>query len=461
MVIYAMFENDTICAVSTPSGEGGIGIIRVSGREAVAMAARIFRPKNGVDIRSAKSHRIHYGHIVDPENGESVDEVLLSVMRTPATYTREDVVEIDCHGGMAPLWRTVRLLLAGGARQAEPGEFTKRAFLNGRIDLAQAEAVMDIIRARTEMSLRAANEQLRGGLSKRITDLREQLIGMLAGVEAGVDFPDEEIETPSGGTLSDAIVKAMDEIDSLLRSYAFGRLLREGIAATIVGRPNVGKSSLMNALLQQDRAIVTDIPGTTRDVIEESLNIEGVMVRIIDTAGIRDTHDMVEAEGVKRSLAAIEAADVAIVVLDGSEALHEGDKRVLQAVLGKNTIVVINKADRPRRMGDEPGLGQAIAVSCSTGEGLDKLRSAIAGMVKQGKTDAAEHAWAVNDRHRTALEQARSSLEKALASAQDRQSPELIAVDLRDALDHIGTIIGATYTEDILERIFSDFCIGK
>lgn len=461
MVIYAMFENDTICAVSTPSGEGGIGIIRVSGREAVAMAARIFRPKNGVDIRSAKSHRIHYGHIVDPENGESVDEVLLSVMRTPATYTREDVVEIDCHGGMAPLWRIVRLLLAGGARQAEPGEFTKRAFLNGRIDLAQAEAVMDIIRARTEMSLRAANEQLRGGLSKRITDLREQLIGMLAGVEAGVDFPDEEIETPSGGTLSDAIVKAMDEIDSLLRSYAFGRLLREGIAATIVGRPNVGKSSLMNALLQQDRAIVTDIPGTTRDVIEESLNIEGVMVRIIDTAGIRDTHDMVEAEGVKRSLAAIEAADVAIVVLDGSEALHEGDKRVLQAVLGKNTIVVINKADRPRRMGDEPGLGQVIAVSCSTGEGLDKLRSAIAGMVKQGKTDAAEHAWAVNDRHRAALEQARSSLEKALASAQDRQSPELIAVDLRDALDHIGTIIGATYTEDILERIFNDFCIGK
>ena len=456
-----MFENDTICAVSTPSGEGGIGIIRVSGRDAVDIAARIFRPKGGADIRSAESHRIHYGHIVDPENGESVDEVLLSVMRTPATYTREDGVEIICHGGMAPLWRTVRLLLAGGARQAEPGEFTKRAFLNGRIDLAQAEAVMDIIRARTEMSLRAANEQLRGGLSKRITAVREQMVGMLAGVEAGVDFPEEEIETPSGGTLSGAIAGAMDDIDSINRSYAFGRLLREGIAVTIVGRPNVGKSSLMNALLQQDRAIVTDIPGTTRDVIEESLNIEGVMARIIDTAGIRDTHDMVEVEGVKRSLAAIEAADVAIVVLDGSEALHDGDKRVLQSVLGKNTIVVMNKADRPKRIGDEPGLGKAIAVSCSTGEGLDKLRSAIAGMVKQGKTDAAEHAWAVNDRHRTALEQARSSLEKALASAQDRQSPELIAVDLRDALDHIGTIIGATYTEDILERIFNDFCIGK
>lgn len=456
-----MFENDTICAVSTPAGEGGIGIIRVSGREAVDLAARIFRPRSGVDIRSAKSHRIHYGHIVDPENGESVDEALLSVMRTPATYTREDVVEINCHGGMAPLWRTVRLLLAGGARQAEPGEFTKRAFLNGRIDLAQAEAVMDIIRARTEMSLRAANEQLRGGLSKKITDLREKLVGMLAGVEAGVDFPEEEIETPAGGTLSGAIAGALDDIDLINRSHAFGRLLREGIAATIVGRPNVGKSSLMNALLQQDRAIVTDIPGTTRDVIEESLNIEGVMVRIIDTAGIRDTHDMVEAEGVKRSLAAIEAADVAIVVLDGSEALHEGDKRVLQAVLGKNMIVVINKADRPRRIGDEPGLEQAIAVSCSTGEGMDRLRSAIAGMVKEGKTDAAEHAWAVNDRHRTALEQARSSLEKALASAEDRQSPELIAVDLRDALDHIGTIIGATYTEDILERIFNDFCIGK
>jgi tRNA modification GTPase len=456
-----MFENDTICAVSTPAGEGGIGIIRVSGGQALDVAARIFRPKGGGDLRNTKSHRIHYGHVVDPENGESVDEVLLSVMRSPATYTREDVVEINCHGGMAPLWRTVRLLLAAGARQAEPGEFTKRAFLNGRIDLAQAEAVMDIIRARTEMSLRAANEQLRGGLSKQVSAVREQLVGMMAGVEAGVDFPEEEIETPAGGSLPDALGKTIEEIDSLLRSYAFGRLLREGIAATIVGRPNVGKSSLMNALLQQDRAIVTAVPGTTRDVIEESLNIEGVMVRIIDTAGIRDTHDMVEAEGVKRSLAAIEAADVAIVVLDGSEALHEGDKKVLRSVHGKNTIVVINKADQPRRIGAEVGLEQAVMVSCSTGEGLDKLRSAVAGMVKQGKTAASEHTWAVNDRHRTALEKTRSSLKKALASAKDRQSPELIAVDLRDALDHIGLIIGATYTEDILDRIFNDFCIGK
>jgi tRNA modification GTPase len=456
-----MSEQETICAVSTPVGEGGIGIIRVSGKDAIEIAARLFRPKRGGDIRVSKSHRILYGNIVDPEDGNMVDEVLLTVMRAPATYTREDVVEVNCHGGLAPLWRTVRLLNSAGARQAEPGEFTKRAFLNGRIDLVQAEAVMDLIRARTELSLRAANEQLRGGLSQRIDAVREQLVGILAGVEAGIDFPDEDIETPSGGMLYDALQQAREDVDQLLRSHTFGRILREGAAVAIVGRPNVGKSSLMNALLRQDRAIVTAIPGTTRDVIEESLNIAGVMVRIIDTAGIRNTHDMVEAEGVKRSLAAIEAADIAITVLDGSEPLHDGDRRVLREVSNKNRIIVINKADLPRKIGPIDDAALKVEVSCASGAGMDALRDVISAMVTKDGTVAAEHGWAVNERHRRELELARIALERAIETAGKGLSPELIALDLRDALDHLGMIIGATYTDDILERIFSDFCIGK
>lgn len=455
-----MSEQDTICAVSTPVGEGGIGIIRVSGKDAIDIATRLFRPKKGVDIRAAKSHRIHYGHVIDPQDGRTIDEVLLSIMRAPATYTREDVVEINCHGGLAPLWRTVRLLNAAGARQAEPGEFTKRAFLNGRIDLVQAEAVMDLIRSRTELSLRAANEQLKGGLSQRIDEVREQLVDMLAGVEAGIDFPEEDIETPSGGPLLDALQGTRDDVDRLLRSHMFGRILREGAAATIVGRPNVGKSSLMNALLRQDRAIVTDIPGTTRDVIEESLNIAGMMVRIIDTAGIRDTHDMVETEGVKRSLAAIEDADIAIIVLDGSMPLHDGDRRVLREVGSKNRIIVVNKADLPSRIGPIDDTVQKVDVSCKSGEGLDTLRDMISSMITKDGTSA-EHGWAVNERHRRELGSARASVDRALETARGGLSPELIALDLRDALDHLGMIIGVTYTDDILERIFSDFCIGK
>ena len=447
--------------MSTPVGEGGIGIIRVSGREAIEIAARLFRPRQTADIRTAKSHRMLYGHIVDPADGGVVDEVLLSVMRAPATYTREDVVEINCHGGMAPLWKVVRMLTIEGARHAEPGEFTKRAFVNGRIDLVQAEAVMDLIRARTELSLRAANEQLRGGLSARIEAFRDQLVGILAGIEAGIDFPDEDIETPSGGTLRDAVEAVREDVDRLIRSHGFGRILREGAAATIVGRPNVGKSSIMNALLRQDRAIVAAIPGTTRDVIEESLNIGGLMVRIIDTAGIRDTHDMVEAEGVRRSLAAIGTADVAIVVLDGSEPLHEGDRRVLREVEGKKRIIAINKADLPRRIVPVEDTAQMIEVSCSSGAGLDELRDALASLIIGDGTAAAQHGWAVNERHRSELEMAKTALDRALETAGRDLSPELIALDLREALDHLGMIIGATYTDDILERIFNEFCIGK
>ncbi len=457
-----MQEQDTICAVSTPPGEGGIGIIRMSGKDAISIGARVFTPRHdNNDFTRAATHTLHYGHIIDPGTGETVDEVLISVMRGPATYTREDVVEINCHGGMMPLWRTMGLLINAGARQAEPGEFTRRAFLRGRIDLAQAEAVMDIIRAKTDLSHRAANELLMGGLSTEVSNLRDRLVSLLASVEAGIDFPEEDLETESGTSLADEVSGIVTTIEGLLSSFAFGRILRDGFATAIVGRPNVGKSSLLNALLKQNRAIVTEIPGTTRDVLEEYLNVSGIPIRILDTAGIRHTNDTIEQEGVRRSLAAIESADIVLVVLDGSEKLKDEDQRVLKEVEGKSAIAVINKSDLPRKLEvlDRPRM--QVSLSCRAGDGLDSLKRAVSDMVKQGTVRAREHAWAVNQRHKGALEQTMISLEKSLESINADLSPEFIAVDLRDALDSLGLIIGATYTEDILERIFNEFCIGK
>jgi tRNA modification GTPase len=459
--IPPMNEQDTICAVSTPPGEGGIGIIRVSGKDAVAIASGIFRPGKNNILTSAASHVLQYGHVVDPSNGEAIDEALVSVMRAPSSYTREDVVEINCHGGMAPLWRTMRLLINAGARQAEPGEFTKRAFLNGRIDLAQAEAVMDVIRAKTDLALRAANEQLLGGLSAEISGLRSSLVSILASVEAGIDFPEEDIETKSGKPLGDEIALLLYQVEALISNASYGRILRDGFATAIIGRPNVGKSSLLNALLRQDRAIVTDIPGTTRDVLEEYVNIAGVPLRILDTAGIRHSHDAAEQEGVRRALAAVGSADIVLAVFDGSQPLTPEDLQALDAVKEKNAIAVINKADLPRFLEEIDRIPLRVSVSCRTGAGLDELRSAIAGIVQKGTAGPREHAWAVNQRHRTALERARESLKKARESSSAALSPEFVAVDLRDALDSIGLIIGATHTDDILERIFNDFCIGK
>jgi tRNA modification GTPase len=461
MVIYAMLEQDTICAVSTPVGDGGIGIIRISGRDAVAMAEGIFRSADGLPLGKAPTHTVRYGAIVDAVSGETVDEVLVTVMRAPRTYTREDVVEVNCHGGMVPLWRTVRLLTSRGARQAQPGEFTKRAFLNGRIDLAQAEAVMDIIHARTERAHAAANEQLLGGLSREVGDLRERLVGVIAGVEAGVDFPDEDIETPSGGPLALEIQNIRDDVQCMLDGAFYGRVLREGVAAAIAGRPNVGKSSLLNALLKQERAIVTEVAGTTRDVLEEYLNIGGLPLRIVDTAGIRHTGDIVEQEGVKRSLAAVGSADIVLIVLDRSRTLSDEDRRVIEAAKGKAAIAVLNKSDLPRALEEIAWPERQVALSCRTGEGIETLRQTLLELVQEGAVPPREHAWAVNQRHQLALEQTVRSTDKALASARSALSPEFIALDLRDALDHLGMIIGATHTEDILERIFRDFCIGK
>jgi tRNA modification GTPase len=456
-----MSEQDTICAVSTPPGEGGIGIIRISGGMATGIAVKLFKPRRDKNLLTAPSHSLHYGHVVDPASGETVDEALLSVMRAPSTYTREDVIEIHCHGGMMPLWRTLGLCISAGARQAEPGEFTKRAFLNGRIDLAQAEAVMDIIRAKTDLSLRAANEQLLGGLSGEIAALRDRLLSLTAAVEAGIDFPEEDIETGTGQPLAEEADGLLAAVDSLLSGYAYGRILRDGFATAIVGKPNVGKSSLLNALLKQNRAIVTEVPGTTRDVLEEYLNIAGVPLKILDTAGIRHSHDIVEQEGVRRSIGAIASADIVLFVLDGSQPLTTEDRRVMDEVKGKHVIAIINKSDLPRKLEQLRKPDAQVSVSCLTGEGLEDLKRAISDQVKQGAISSREHAWAVNQRHKTALEQTKESLQKALESITAGLSPEFISLDLRGALDNLGLIIGATYTEDILERIFNAFCIGK
>jgi tRNA modification GTPase len=463
VICTAMLEQHTICAVSTPPGEGGIGIIRISGGEALALAARVFRPRRRERFAAGRTHTMHYGFIVDPETGETVDEALVAVMRAPSTYTREDVVEFNCHGGMMPLKRTMELLLAAGAKQAEPGEFTKRAFLNGRIDLAQAEAVMDVIRARTDLAGRAAQELLSGGLSSKIADLRNMLVSLIAECEAEIEFSEEDVETgaASAPALKLKVIKGIiAAVNDLLADYRFGKIVRDGFATAIVGRPNVGKSSLLNALLRQDRAIVSDVPGTTRDVLEEYLNIDGIPLRILDTAGIRHSHDLVEREGVRRSRAAIASADLVLIVLDASQPLAADDRQVLEASKAKPAIAILNKSDLPRRLGPLSAPEAQVSLSCLSEAGLPDLRQALVEAIQNG-VGPREHPLAVNQRQKTALERTRTGLEKAQAAFEAGLSPEFIALELREALDDLGLITGATHTEDILNRVFADFCIGK
>ncbi len=452
-----MTQGDTIVAVATPPGEGGIGIVRLSGPDALAITRQIFRPARG---KGLAPRRMTYGHVIDPDGGQTVDEVLAVYMCAPYTYTREDVVEISCHGGMVPIRRVVELTLERGARPAEPGEFTKRAFLNGRIDLAQAEAALDIIRARTEDAERLALEQLEGGLSKKVNALRESLTNVCAHIEACIDFPEEEIEPSSLEKLLKRIDTATREVRALIESFHEGRLYREGVRVAIVGRPNVGKSSLLNALLERERAIVTEVPGTTRDVIEEYLNIRGLPVRIMDTAGIREAHDMAEAEGVRRSLKALGEADLVIGVVDRSEPLHEQDREVIGHLPDSRALLVMNKADMPSRIAGEFELPVA-EVSAKTGDGIEELRTLIYETATgKAAKKARENVVITNLRHRSALADALRSLEAA-RSALEEQPLEIAAMELREALDALGRIVGAVTTDDILERIFLEFCIGK
>ncbi len=453
--------SDTIAAISTPPGEAGIGIVRLSGPDAVAIAERLFRAPGKKSGGALASHRLHYGFILDPSTGEAVDEVLLAVMKAPRSYTREDVVEINCHGGLLPLKRALMLALQSGARLAGPGEFTRRAFLNGRVDLAQAEAVIDLVRARTEAAEKLAMRQLGGALSGKINSLRDGLLDVCAHVEAWLDFPEEDIEPRSLSGIKEECAKAADEMEALVKGYDEGRYYREGLRTAIVGKPNVGKSSLLNALLERDRAIVTEMPGTTRDVIEERLNIGGLPVVITDTAGIRRAHDMAEEEGVRRSLEALKDADLVLGVLDGSLPLSEEDERVIDNLAGRNAILVLNKADIGRREGGLDGVGfPAVRVSAKTGEGLEALKDAVFDACVSSPAGRGEGVVVTNLRHRTALDASRKALLAAI-SALETEPLEIAALELRESLDRLGEIVGAVSTDDILDKIFSDFCIGK
>ena len=455
---------DTIAAISTPPGQGGIGIVRLSGQNSVPIVQGVFRSKSGERLGKAPSHTLSYGHIVC--EGRVIDEVLVTVMRAPRTYTREDIVEINCHGGIIPLKRVLELVLAKGARLSEPGEFTKRAFLNGRIDLTQAEAVLDIISSKTKLSCDVALAQLHGRIGGAVEDIARKTSVMLADVEASIDFASEEISPPPRDELREDLLLLLGEIVSLQSRADMGLMLREGLKVSIIGRPNVGKSSLFNALLGRDRAIVTQVPGTTTDVVEETVEMGGIPVRVADTAGIvRSPVGVVEKEGVQRSLQSFRQADLLVVVIDGSEPLTEEDRRIIGDLKGKKSIAAINKCDLPACVDiacveEIRGRNGVLMVSATENIGLDKLRSSIAGTVWQGEIDWGEQAIVTNVRHLQALRKAEAALRRALEGL-DRAGEEVLCFDLREALESLGTIAGKAASEDILDQIFSRFCVGK
>lgn len=455
---------DTICAISTPLQEAGIGIVRLSGASSIDIVNKLFRSKTLKSLKLAESHKLYYGHIVDPFSNETIDEVLVSVMRAPHTYTREDVVEINCHSGIFVLNKILELVIKLGARISEPGEFTKRAFLNGRIDLSQAEAVIEIVRAKTEVSLKIANKFLSGELSLKINELREKILNLLAHLEVEIDYPEEDIEEVDREELRKEIKEIIKTLEILITSYSYGKILKEGIVTTIVGRPNVGKSSLFNALLEKERAIVTEIPGTTRDLIEETLNIEGILFRLRDTAGWRETPDRIEKIGVEYTKKSLEETELILLVIDSSEELQEEDREIIEEIKDRNLIVVYNKIDLPEKNSLDiikkflPGK-PIIKTSLLKKEGLRELKKAIRESIKfqeNIKTDI----LITNLRHREALQKCKNSLENALNSLKEYPL-DIISLDLKEALNHLGEIIGINISEELLDKIFSQFCVGK
>jgi len=459
-----MFD-DTIAAIATPLGEGGLAVVRLSGGNALAVAEKCFSPtgKSSLPPTAAPTHTIQFGKIV--RAGNVIDEVLLAVLRAPRTFTREDTVEISCHGGLLPAKLVLDALLAAGARLAEPGEFTKRAFLNGRIDLAQAEAVADLIHSRTELALAAANEQLAGKLSQRINRLRDDLMHTLAHVEAHIDFPEEDISPDTKEQLLQRLEAGIAFMDELLRTANEGQLLRRGIRAAIVGRPNAGKSSLLNQLLGRDRAIVSHIAGTTRDTIEETANIRGLPVVFIDTAGLREARDEIEREGIRRSRESLAAAELILHVLDASEPLTREDENYFAEFAGKKRILVLNKTDLLVKLTLPVATGNVPPATCHvcslSGQGMETLKDAIKSLVWAGEIRAEMLQVAINSRHQDALNRARFSARAATDALAADIPLELVAMDLRIAANAVGEIVGKTTTEDLLDAIFSTFCIGK
>ncbi|WP_127134818.1 tRNA uridine-5-carboxymethylaminomethyl(34) synthesis GTPase MnmE [Veillonella caviae] len=461
-----MYIDDTIAAIATPPGIGGVGIIRVSGKDSFAIVNTLFKSAGTVPLGERPNRTIQYGTIVDSGSNKTIDEVLLLLMHGPHSYTAEDVVEIQCHGGIVPVRQILKLLVNQGVRMAEAGEFTKRAFMNGRIDLTQAEAIIDIIEAKTEDSLSLAVAQLDGTVSKFVSDVREQLIAMIAHLEVTIDYPEEDIENVTSQEVREQLEPILTHMDELLATANTGRLIRDGIMTVIVGRPNAGKSSLMNALLRENRAIVTDIPGTTRDSIEEFMTIEGISLRLIDTAGIRDTDDTVEALGVERARQYIDKADIVLCVIDASTPLTDEERHILVSVSGLNTIVLLNKSDMGLAVSSESiasmGTFTAIeTISAKDGEGTAVLSKWVKELVYGGQVKQTNDAMISNVRHISLMEQAKGQIEQAITSIDASMPVDFIATDLRSAWELLGDITGDSIRESMVDELFSRFCLGK
>ena len=455
---------DTIAAVATAYGEGGIGIIRISGEKSLDILRDIF--EFGGETREIQSRRMTYGRIIDKENNCIIDEVLAVYMKGPKTYTAEDVVEINCHGSVVSLRKTLELVLRKGARMAEPGEFTKRAFLNGRLDLSQAEAVIDVVKAKTDRSFDVAISQLEGGLSLKISEIRQKLLDLLVDITVNIDYPDEDIEEITYENIGQNILLIANMIEKLLSTASTGRMIREGIRIAIVGKPNVGKSSLMNGLLKESRAIVTEVPGTTRDTIEEALSIRNIPVYLVDTAGIRDTSDKVEKIGIEKSKEAFNNADFVIFIIDGSRALSIEDEQIADHLEGKKSLVLINKCDLARavEIKDVRKLvpdADIIETSLADGSGIEEIEEFIENMVYGGEISQSHSTMVNNVRHIDLLARSRDSLNDARSMTAAGQALEFIEVDVRSAYESLGEITGETVSDDIINEVFARFCLGK
>ncbi|MFL2072200.1 tRNA uridine-5-carboxymethylaminomethyl(34) synthesis GTPase MnmE [Marinilactibacillus psychrotolerans] len=459
-------EFDTIAAISTPPGEGGIGIVRISGDEALDIADRVYQLGKKT-LKNQKTHTIHYGHIVNPKTEEQIDEVMVTIMKAPKTYTREDIVEINTHGGVLAVNQVLQTVLHNGARLAEPGEFTKRAFLNGRIDLSQAEAVMDVIRAKTDKAMHMAVTQLDGNLSRLIRNLRQEILNTLAQVEVNIDYPEyDDVEEMTSQLLVEKAKQVKEQVKELLETASQGKILREGLATAIIGRPNVGKSSLLNVLIKEEKAIVTEIAGTTRDVVEEYVSVKGVPLRLIDTAGIRETEDIVERIGVERSRKALAEADLILLVFNQNESLTEEDKLLIQATDEHHRIIILNKMDLENHL-DLEELKQLVnpesivPTSIVTQDGLNDLEAKIADLFFSGKTGERDATYVSNIRHIALLNEAVDAFDDVIEGIETGMPVDLVQIDMTRAWDLLGEITGDSVQDELITQLFSQFCLGK
>jgi tRNA modification GTPase len=460
-------EFDTIAAISTPMGEGAIAIVRLSGDDSIKIGDQVFRSIGGKRLAEVSTHTIHYGHLIDPKNEQVIEEVMISVMKGPRTFTKEDVVEINCHGGIVSVNRVLQHVLAYGARLAEPGEFTKRAFLNGRIDLSQAEAVMDLIRAKTDRAMNVALGQMEGRLSKLIRGLRQEILEILAHVEVNIDYPEyDDVEEMTHKMLLEKAMYVRDELKKLLQTSQQGKILREGLSTVIVGRPNVGKSSLLNSLVQENKAIVTDIPGTTRDVIEEYVNVRGVPLRLLDTAGIRETEDIVERIGVEKSRQVLKEADLILLVLNHADKFTKEDENLFEAVKGMDVIVIVNKTDLTQqidmdRVKELAKEHKIVTTSLLEDRGVDELEEAISSLFFAGTIDAGDMTYLSNSRHIALIGQSLHTIEEAIDGVEMGTPIDIVQIDITRTWELLGEVIGESVHESLIDQLFSQFCLGK